>query len=165
MGYKGWVLLCDEGEAMVQVRRPARARGYRLLHRLLCPDRPQPGLYPVFAFTPDFFQRLQEEDFSAPAFDQDYARAWRALSVYHLPGLSATAWQELCRTLIALHAAAYRWPAEPAHLLPVLTARLGALRLQEPRFVLKALVEELDQVQQHAFFAQRFESREAARGG
>jgi hypothetical protein len=158
MGYKGWVLLCDEGEAIAQVRRPVRARSYRLLHRLLCPDRPQPGLYPVFAFTPDFFQRLQQEDFNDPLFDQDYAQAWRHLSAYHLHGLSAAAWQDICRTLIALHAAAYRWPAAPMHLMPVLTARLQTLRLQEPRFVLKALVDELDHVQQQTFFASRFGS-------
>ena len=159
LGYKGWVLLCDEAEAIAQVRRPARARGYRLLHRLLCPDGPQPGLYPVFAFTPDFFQRLQQEDFSDPLFDRDYAQAWRHLSTYHLRGLSAAAWQEICGALIALHAAAYCWPAEPAHLMPVLSARLQTLRLQEPRFVLKALVDELDQVQQQAFFVHRFGSR------
>jgi hypothetical protein len=160
LGYKGWVLLCDEGEAIAQVRRPARARAYRLLHRLLCPDGPQPGLYPVFAFTPDFFQRLQQEDFSDPLFERDYAQAWRHLSTYHLPGLSAAAWQNICSTLIALHAAAYRWHADPAQLMPVLSARLQTLRLQEPRFVLKALVDELDQVQQQAFFAHRLESRD-----
>jgi hypothetical protein len=158
LGYKGWVLLCDEGEAIAQVRRPARARSYRLLHRLLCPDRPHPGLYPVFAFTPDFFQRLQQEDFSDPLFDQDYAQAWRHLSVYHLHGLSAAAWQDICTTLIALHAAAYCWSAVPTHLMPLLTARLQTLQLQEPRFVLKALVDELDQVQQQTFFASRFGS-------
>jgi len=160
LGYKGWVLLCDEGEAIAQVRRPARARGYRLLHRLLCPDGPQPGLYPVFAFTPDFFQRLQQEDFSDPLFERDYAHAWRHLSTYHLPGLSAAAWQDICNTLIALHAAAYRWPAEPVQLMPVLSARLQTLRLQEPRFVLKVLVDELDHMQQQAFFAHRLDSRD-----
>lgn len=160
MGYKGWVLLCDEGEAMVQVRRPARARGYRLLHRLLCPTTPQPGLYPVFAFTPDFFQRLQQEDFHDPYFDQDYAQALQHLSVYHLRGLSAAAWQEICNTLITLHAAAYHWPADRAHLMAVLTARLQPLRLQEPRVVLKALVDTLDQVQQQTFFAQRFGNKD-----
>jgi hypothetical protein len=71
------VLLFDEGEAISQVRRPQRARSYRILHRLLRPDSPPPGFYPVFAFTPDFFQRLQEEDYGLPEFDRDYAQAWR----------------------------------------------------------------------------------------
>jgi hypothetical protein len=38
--------------------------------------------------------------------------------------------------------------------MPVLTARLQTLPLHDPRTTLKALVDELDQVQQQAFFAQ-----------
>jgi hypothetical protein len=39
--------------------------------------------------------------------------------------------------------------------MPGLTARLQTLPLHDPRATLKALVDELDQVQQQAFFAQR----------
>ena len=39
--------------------------------------------------------------------------------------------------------------------MPALTARLQTLPLHDPRATLKALVDELDQVQQQAFFAQR----------
>ncbi len=155
MGYRGWVLLFDEGEAIIQVPRPIRARSYRLLHHLLCPESPSPGLYPVFAFTPDFFQRLHEEDYDWPSFERNYAQAWRDLAVYHLRGLSLAAWQNLCGTLIVLHAAAYGWHADQEHLLPLLTTRLATLPLHDPRATLKALVDELDQVQQHTFFAQR----------
>jgi P-loop Domain of unknown function (DUF2791) len=154
MGYRGWVLLFDEGEAITQVSRPLRARSYRLLHHLLCPQVPTPGLYPVFAFTPDFFQRLQEEDYDLPYFERNYAQAWGQLSVYHLRGLSRAAWQDLCNTLIGLHAAAYGWHADQEHLVPLLTARLATLPLHDPRLTLKALVDELDQVQQQTFFAQ-----------
>lgn len=159
MGYRGWVLLFDEGEAIAQLPRPVRARSYRILHRLLCPESPLPGLYPVFAFTPDFFQRLQEEDYYFPEFDRDYARAWRHLSVYQLRGLSRAAWQELCETLLALHASAYGWQAERERLLPTLTTRLGVLPLQDLRSTLKALVEELDQVHQETWFAQQLGNR------
>jgi hypothetical protein len=155
MGYRGWVLLFDEAEAISQVRRPMRARSYRILHRLLCADAPQPGLYPVFAFTPDFFQRLQAEDYRLPEFDRDYAQAWRHLSIYQLRGLSRAAWQGLCDTLIALHAGAYGWRVDRDHLLPLLCALLPALPLQDPRTTFKALVEELDHVQQQEWFAQR----------
>ena len=155
MGYRGWVLLFDEGEAMIQVPRPMRARSYRTLHRLLYPDAPCPGLHPVFAFTPDFFQRLHEEEYHLPPFERNYADAWRHLNVHHLRGLSRAAWHDLGATLITLHAAAYDWPADQAHLMPVLTARLQTLPLHDPRATLKALVDELDQVQQQAFFAQR----------
>ena len=57
--------------------------------------------------------------------------------------------------LITLHAAVYHWPADHVRLMPVLTARLQTLLLHDPRATLKALVDELDQVQQQAFFAQR----------
>ena len=154
MGYRGWVLLFDEGEAITQVPRPLRARSYRLLHHLLCPEAPAPGLYPVCAFTPDFFQRLQEEDYDLPYFERNYAQAWRQLSVYHLRGLSRAAWQGLCSTLIGLHAAAYGWHADQERLVPLLSTRLATLPLHDPRLTLKALVDELDQVQQQTFFAQ-----------
>ena len=155
MGYRGWVLLADEGEAISQVRRPQRASGYRILHRLLCPNSPLPGFYPVFAFTPDFFQHLQEEDYSLPEFDRDYTQAWRQLSLYQLPSLSPAVWRDLCETLIALHAAAYGWSADREHLLPLLMAGLSTLPLQEPRSTFKALVDELDHVHQQEWFAQR----------
>jgi hypothetical protein len=155
LGYRGWVLLFDEGEAISQVRRPMRARSYRILHRLLCPDAPHPGLYPVFAFTPDFFQRLQGEDYDLPDFDRNYAQAWRHLSTYQLRGLSWAAWQGISATLIALHTAAYGWHADHDRLLPQLAAHLHTLPLQDLRLTLKALVDELDQVHQQAWFALR----------
>jgi hypothetical protein len=155
MGYRGWVLLFDEGEAIIQGPRPMRARGYRTLHRLVSPDAACPGLYPVFAFTPDFFQCLHDEEYDLPPFERNYAEALQHLNVHHLQGLSRVAWHDLGASLITLHAAAYRWPADHARLVPVFTARLQTLPLHDPRATLKALVDELDQVQQQAFFAQR----------
>jgi hypothetical protein len=153
IGYKGWVLLFDEGEAMIQVRSPLRARSYRILHHLLYPADSQSGFYAVFAFTPDFFQQIREEDYDLPYFDRDYAAAWRDLSIYQLHSLSRDAWLDLCQTLITLHGEAYQWTAEPDALLPRLTERLGTLPLQDTRITLKALVDELDQVKQQVFFA------------
>ncbi len=155
MGYKGWMLLFDEAEAITQVRLPMRARSYRLLYRLLHPESSSSGLYPVFACTPDFFQQLDEEDYLLKYFDHDYARVWRDLSVYRLHGLSLAAWQALSDRLIDLHAAAYRWPADRNHLLPVLTGHLHTLPLDDNRATLKALVDELDHVQQQVFFGLR----------
>ena len=109
----------------------------------------------MFAFTPDFFQRLQEEDFEHPDFAQDYARAWRHLSRYDLQGLSTAEWWPLCEQLIGLHAAAYRWHPDPDPLMVRLKTRQQAMRQQEARVILKALVDELDQVQQQDFFARR----------
>ncbi len=154
MGYRGWVLLFDEGEAISQVRRPQRARSYRILHRLLCPDSPSLGFYPVFAFTPDFFQRLQEEDYRLPDFDGNYAEAWRQLSIYQLRTLSQADWLALCGPLVTVHEAAYGWHADPERLLSRLTALLPALPLQDPRSTFKSLVDELDHVHQQEWFAQ-----------
>jgi hypothetical protein len=157
MGYKGWVLLFDEGEAVLQVRSPLRARSYRILHQLLYPPSSQPGCYPVFAFTPDFFQQIHEENYDLPYFDRDYATTWRDLSVYQLRGLSLDAWRELCETLISLHTAAYRWSTDRESLSSMLAEQLHTLPLQDTRVTLKALVDALDHVQQQAFFAQRSE--------
>ena len=152
MGYKGWMLLFDEAEAIVQVRSTLRARAYRNLHGLLSPTLTPSAVYPVFAFTPDFFQKIREEDYELPYFDADYARAWRDLSVYVLRGLSRSAWQDLSETLIGLHAEAYQWAVDREHLRTLLHDRLNALPLQDTRVTLKGLIDELDQVQQEAFF-------------
>jgi hypothetical protein len=55
--------------------------------------------------------------------------------------------------LIALHAAAYGWSADREHFLPLLTAGLSTLPLQDPRSTFKALVDELDHVHQQEWFA------------
>jgi hypothetical protein len=107
----------------------------------------------MFAFTPDFFQRLQEEDYDLPAFDRDYAQTWRHLSIYQLRELSLADWRDLCDPLIAVHTAAYAWHADRERLLPLLTALLPTLPLQDPRSTLKALVDELDQVHQQKWFS------------
>jgi hypothetical protein len=153
MGYQGWILLFDEAEAIVQVRSTLRARAYRNLDCFLSPTLTPSAVYPVFAFTPDFFQKIREEDYDLPYFDENYATAWRDLSVYSLRSLSRAAWQGLCETLIALHAEAYQWAAEREPLRSLLHNRLSSLPLQDTRVTLKGLIDELDQVQQEAFFA------------
>jgi hypothetical protein len=54
-----------------------------------------------------------------------------------------------------VHSAAYAWHADRERLLPLLTALLPTLPLQDPRTTFKALVDELDQVHQQEWFAQR----------
>ena len=153
MGYKGWILLFDEAEAIIQVRSTSRARAYRNLAGLLSPTLTPAAVYPVFAVTPDFFQKIREEDYDLPYFDDDYATAWRDLSVYTLRSLSRAAWEDLCETLIALHLEAYQWDADREQLRALLRNRLNALPLQDTRVTLKGLIDELDQAQQEAFFA------------
>ena len=156
MGYKGWVVLFDEAEAVIQLPVPFRGRNYKILHQLLYPETPIVGLYPVFAFTPDFFLKVEEEDYELQYFEQNYDRAWQALATYPLHGLSRDAWRELCGMLIALHRRAYSWPAERQTLFPLLLKRLETLPLQDTRLTLKGLVDELDQVEQQVFFERWF---------
>ena len=63
MGYKGWVVLFDEAESIMLARIFQRSKSYALLHELFCPERTIPGLFPLFAFTHDFFTQLKNEDF------------------------------------------------------------------------------------------------------
>ncbi|MCK5680133.1 DUF2791 family P-loop domain-containing protein, partial [bacterium] len=86
-GFKGWVVLFDEGESIVQRGVNIRRKSYAVLNRLLCPDSPSPGLYPIFAFTDDFFMQVQREDYTriglrnqpeAPYFATNYADAWQS---------------------------------------------------------------------------------------
>ena len=154
MGYRGWVLLFDEGESIVQASVVARSKSYGLLHRLFAPDVAEPAfLYPVFAFTDDFFERVRQEDYDQvkvrggvemPYFDRDYAKEWQDLNIYRLHDLSREEWVELSRKLVHLHARAYRWRPPHDWLAQEMVERLDAKRTQETRLKLKALVDCLD---------------------
>lgn len=155
MGYRGWVLLFDEGESLVQAGIRLRSKNYRVLHHFLAPQsfESSPFLYPVFAFTEDFFHQVHQEDYTRvtvrgaledPCFDFDYAREWEHLTVYRLSDLSPREWEELCRKLIILHGRTYRWEPSELPMMREMTHRLQALRNQETRLKLKALVDCLD---------------------
>jgi len=161
MGYRGWVLLFDEGEAIAQVPVPMRRKSYRLLHQLVYPDVPASGLYPVFGFTDDFFQRVEDEDYhrvqrqgneEIPYFERNYAQAWRALTRYELEDLSRKDWEALCEMLILLHACAYRWQPPEVQAGRALQTRLAEHPNHETRYKLKALVDELDLLYQEQVF-------------
>ena len=161
MGYRGWVLLFDEGESIAQVRVPSRSRSYGLLHRLFSPETPSAGLYPVFAFTDDFFQRVEEEDYErvrmqgeseVSYFERNYADAWRELTLYRLQDLSAGEWSELIERLILLHARAYQWRPPEKRVQREMKERLAEMQGQETRFRLKALIDQLDLVHQERVF-------------
>jgi hypothetical protein len=159
MGYRGWVLLFDEGESITQVSVFARSKSYRLLHRMfgVAGDSEPTFLYPVFAFTDDFFQRVQQEDYDKilvrgeqeiPYFDRNYARAWQSLNTYRLHDLTRKEWEELSRKLISLHAKAYDWQPPEDRVAHEMASRLEAMHNQETRLKLKALVDSLDLAQQ-----------------
>ncbi len=161
MGYRGWVLLFDEGEAIAQVPVTMRRKSYRLLHQFLLPDAPATGLYPIFGFTDDFFQRVEDEDYhrvqqqggeEIPYFERNYAEAWRALTRYELQDLSQEDWDALSDMLILLHACAYRWQPPEAQARRALQTRLAEQPAHETRYKLKVLVDELDLLHQEQVF-------------
>ncbi len=157
MGYKGWVLLFDEAEAIAQTRVNVRRKSYAILHRFFCPAAPLSGLYPVFAFTDDFFAIVKGEDYDRldtregkeqPYFAENYAKAWRRLNIHNLHDLSSREWQTLAEKLIHLHAKAYDWQPEPKELQKQLAATLKETGAREARLKIKALVNQLDFVHQ-----------------
>ena len=157
MGYKGWVLLFDEAEAIAQTRINVRRKSYAILHRFFCPDAPLHGLYPVFAFTDDFFSTVKDEDYERldtraeteqPYFAENYGKAWRRLNIYDLHDLSGREWQILAEQLIQLHAKAYSWQPNVKQVQKQLTATLKETGMREARLKIKALVNQLDFVEQ-----------------
>jgi hypothetical protein len=157
MGYRGWVLLFDEGESISQMRITSRSPSYRMLDRMFFPELSVRFLYPVFAFTDDFFQKLEEEeydrvkvrgDLEIPYFEKHYADAWRGLTLYRLQDLSQREWDELAEKLMHLHAKAYRWNPSEVQVRRELAERLSDMQGQETRYKLKALVDQLDLVHQ-----------------
>lgn len=157
LGCRGWVLLFDEGESIAQARLSARSRSYQLLDRLCFPEAPVRGLFPVFAFTGDFFRQVDAEDYGRvqvrdereiPYFAKDYAAAWKGLTRYELQDLSPQEWKVLGDKLLRLHARAYQWQPPEATLRQALARRLTQTQGQETRYRLKALIDELDLAQQ-----------------
>jgi hypothetical protein len=161
MGYRGWVLLFDEGEAVAQGPVSMRRKSYPLLHQLFYPDAPAQGLYPIFGFTEDFFRQVEDEDYQRvrrqgeeelPYFDRNYAEAWQTLTRYELEDFSRADWVALSEMLILLHACAYRWQPPEAKARLALQTRLAEQPAHETRYKLKALVDELDLLYQDQVF-------------
>ena len=157
MGYKGWVLLFDEAEAIAQTRINMRRTSYAILQRFFCPDAQSSGLYPVFAFTDDFFATVKGEDYDRvdtrggkeqPYFAENYAKAWRRLNIHDLHDMSSREWQTLAEKLIHLHTKAYDWQPEPKELQKQLAVTLKETGAREARLKIKALVNQLDFIHQ-----------------
>jgi hypothetical protein len=157
MGFKGWVLLFDEGESISQCRINSRSKSYEILHRMFFPKFPVPGFYPVFAFTDDFFLQLRQEDYTRVSirggveqtyFERIYATAWHDLNVCRLNDLSDQEWRDLSRKLIALHTRAYGWEPSEEKIHKKMARRLTETRAQESRLKLKSLVDQLDLIHQ-----------------
>ena len=157
MGFKGWVALFDEAESIAQIRVDSRKKSYQILHRIFAPETPVAGFYPVFAFTDDFFLQVQHEDYDrikmvkgteTPYFEKNYADLWRDMDIYRLRELSSKEWIDLSVKLMVVHAKAYGWEPSERETCEEMMLRLSETRDQEARMKLKALVDQLDLVQQ-----------------
>ncbi len=156
-GFKGWAVFFDEGESLVQTRISSRVRNYQILDQIFFPEPTVPGFYPIIAFTDDFFMHIQQEDFSririrkgaeVPCFEKNYAQAWHDLKVHRLQELSSKDWKDLSEKLIVLHGAAYGWKPFETEIRNELAERLLETRQQETRLKIKALLDQLDLMQQ-----------------
>lgn len=157
MGYKGWVVLFDEGESIAQTRITGRSKSYQYLHRIFLNGPAVTGLYPIFAFTDDFFFRLKEEEYDrirvtrkgeSPYFDMNYAHAWKNLGGHRLHDLSGQEWNDLTRKLLLLHTRAYKWTPENGRIQEEMETVLAQTVNRETRLRMQSLVNQLDMAHQ-----------------
>lgn len=145
MGYKGLVLFFDEAEAIAQGRLGARAKSYDILHQFFHSQDP---IYPIFAFTESFFDKVNLENYEdeKQTFSRNFKEAWKGLNVVHLEESSSGEWDALQNRLIQLYTEAYQ--VDLSHQMiqvkEKLQRLLDKLKAQETRFKLKALVNQLD---------------------
>ncbi len=164
IGFKGWLVLFDEGESIIQARITSRSKSYDLLNKVFYPKTTPHGFYPVFAFTNDFFTCLSDEAYDrvkikkngnnetppieTPYFSMDYSKAWENINIHTLHDISSKEWETLINKLIAVHAGAYKWEPPAALMQSQMNLALSKLSGVEARLRLKFLVNHLDLAQQ-----------------
>lgn len=164
IGFKGWILLFDEGESIIQTRITCRSISYKLLNKIFYPETKTMGFYPVFAFTNDFFTYLADEAYDRvkikknakngnspmeiPYFSKNYSKAWENINIHNLHDLSSKEWEALVNKLIFVHGAAYGWKPPVALMQSQMNLALSGLPGVEVRLKLKSLVNHLDLEQQ-----------------
>ncbi len=141
MGYKGLLLFFDEAESITQGRLNQRVKSYYLLDQFF---QTQDAVFPLFAFTDDFFEIVNSELYETQeVFPKNYADCWRDVNVFRLSDISSHGWETLLDRLMQMYAQAYQIEFLPL-VKPRLRSYLGGIGAQETRFKLKALVNRLD---------------------
>ena len=148
MGYNGLLLFFDEAESIVQARLNQRVKSYHLLDQFF---QTKGFVFPVFAFTDDFFDKVNRELYEdeRAIFPKNYAVLWRDLTILRLHDFSSHEWDSLLDRLMQLYSQAYRISLRP-QVKQSLHSLLKQFEAQETRFKLKALVNKLDIETQHA---------------
>lgn len=145
MGYKGLVLFFDEAESIAQGRLKARVKSYELLNQFF---QHSGFVYPVFAFTETFFDKIRSEEYGTEGspFSQNYFDVWKSLQIIRLQDSSRARWEALQDRLIALYEEAYQidFSAQLPEIKKQMRTLLEKLSSQETRFKLKALINQLD---------------------
>jgi P-loop Domain of unknown function (DUF2791) len=147
MGYKGLVLFFDEAESIAQGRLGHRAKSYHILDQFF---QTNGSVFPVFAFTDDFFDKANHEPYedNGKIFPKNYAEAWLNLNILRLQDFSSQGWDSLLDRLMQLYSQAYQIDL-PVQVKPSLYSLLDKFEVQETRFKLKVLVNKLDIETQH----------------
>lgn len=142
MGYKGLLLFFDEAESIAQGRLNHRVKSYHLLDQFF---QSSGSVFPVFAFTDDFFDKVNHEPYEneGEIFPKNYAKAWLNLNILRLQDFSSKEWTSLLDRLMELYSQAYQIDLS-LQMKERLQSLLDRLELQETRFKLKALVNKLD---------------------
>jgi len=145
MGYKGLVLFFDEAESIAQGRLSTRVKSYEILSQFF---QHSGFVYPVFAFTESFFDKVRSEEYGGevPQFPQNYSDAWKNLQIIQLKDSSLTRWEAMQDRLINLYAEAYQidFSEKQQEIKQEMRSLLEKLKTQETRFKLKALINQLD---------------------
>ena len=147
MGYKGLWLFFDEAESIAQGRLNQRVKSYHLLDQFF---QAKGFVFPVFAFTDDFFDKVNQESYDdeRETFVKNYAKAWQDLTILRLQNFSSCEWGLLLENLMTLYSEAYQLNLS-LHVKESLQTVLDKLEAHETRFKLKALVNKLDIDTQH----------------
>ncbi len=142
MGYKGLLLFFDEAESITQGRLGHRAKSYHLLDQFF---QTKGSVFPIFAFTDDFFDKANHEpyDDNSEIFPKNYAEGWRDLNIFRLSDFSSRGWESLLDRLMQLYSQAYQIELS-SKVKKSLQSFLSQLEVQETRCKLKALVNKLD---------------------
>lgn len=147
MGYNGLLLFFDEAESITQGRLNHRVKSYQLLDQFF---EAKSFVFPIFAFTDDFFTKVNQESYDdeKQTFSKNYAEAWRNLNVVRLQDFTSQGWDSLLDRLLRLYAQAYQVELSQP-IKSSLHAVLRKVEAQETRLKLKALVNKLDIETQH----------------
>lgn len=152
MGYKGLVLFFDEAESITQGRVNQRVKSYAILDEFF---NTKASVYPVFAFTDDFFQVVNGEQYDdeKKTFPVHYADRWRQIKIARLQAFLSKEWGPLQHRLIDLYAEAYQLPLlhQKIEIQERLQKLLNTLKIQDIRLKMRAMVHQLDMETQHHF--------------